>query len=89
MQMDSLGTGLVVEDDVEEGAVYAQLAVVINETQFAELIHKMTDARAGGADHLGQCFLIDLRNGRLRLPLFPEIRYQEQRSRKPLLAGVE
>jgi hypothetical protein len=34
----------VVPDDVEEGTVHVQLAVVVNEARFAELIHEETDA---------------------------------------------
>ena len=34
------------EDDVEEGTVHVQLAVVVNEAQFAKLIHEETDAGA-------------------------------------------
>ncbi len=54
-----LGGTLVVEHDIEERAMHVQYAIparpafVINEPQRAELIHKETDARAGGADHLG------------------------------------
>ena len=42
------------EDDVEEGTVHVQLAVVVNESQFAELIHEETDAGPRGTDHLSQ-----------------------------------
>ena len=37
-----------------------EMPVVINETQFAELVHEVADTRAGRADHLGECFLTDL-----------------------------
>ena len=63
----------VVEDDIEEGTVHVQPAVVVYEAQFAELIHEETDAGARGADHLGQRFLTDLGNDRLRLAFFPEM----------------
>jgi len=68
---------LVVENDIEEGAVYVQLlvrpAIVLNEAQFAELIHEETDGGARGADHLGEIFLTHLRHDRLRLAFFPKI----------------
>jgi len=35
---------LIVEDDIEEGTVHVHPAVVVNEAQFAELIHEVTDA---------------------------------------------
>ena len=42
------------EDDVEEGTVDVHSAVIVDEAQFAELIHEETDAGPCGADHLGQ-----------------------------------
>ncbi len=42
-------------------------AVVLNEAQFAKLIHEETDAGARGANHLGEHFLTYLRNDRFRL----------------------
>jgi hypothetical protein len=63
---------LIVEDDIEEGAVHVQPAVVVNKAQSAELIHEETDAGARGADHLGEHFLTDLRDHRLRLAFFPQ-----------------
>ena len=77
------------EDDIEEGAVHAQRAIVINETQLAELIHEETDAGARSADHLGERFLTELRNHRLRFAFFAEMGQQQQYPREPLLAGVE
>ena len=35
------------------------VAIVIDKAEFPELIHKMTDPRPGGTDHLCQLFLID------------------------------
>ena len=53
-----------------------QSAVVVNEAQLPELIQKETDTGARGADHVGQCFLTDLRNDRLRLAFFPKVGQQ-------------
>lgn len=61
------------EDDIEEGAVHVQPAVVLNVAQLAELVEKETDAGAGGADHLGERFLTNLRNDRLGLAFFPKM----------------
>ena len=71
--------------DIKEGAMHMQSAIpaqptfVINKPQLAELIHEETDARAGSADHLGQRFLTDFRNDRLRLALLPKMGQQQQR----------
>ena len=52
---------LVVQDHGQEAIVNRQRAVasVIDKAQRPELVHEMTDPRPGGADHLGQVFLID------------------------------
>jgi hypothetical protein len=50
-----------------------QLAIVVNEAKFAELIHEETDAGPRRPDHLGQRFLTDLCDHRLRLIIFAEV----------------
>ena len=47
------------------------------------------DARPGRADHLGQGFLADVGNDRLRAALLAEIRQKKQKPRQPLFAGIE
>ena len=79
----------VVQDDVEEGAVHMEATVVIQKAKFAELIHEETDAGACGPDHLGERFLTDLRNDRLRLAFFPEVRQQQEDPRQPLLGRIK
>ena len=64
-------------------------AVVLNEAQLAELVHEETDSGPGGADHLGQGFLTDLRNHLLWRAVLAEVGEQEQYSRQPFLARVE
>ena len=46
---------LFVQEYAEEAAIDRQRAasVVVDKAKLPELIHEMTDARAGGADHLG------------------------------------
>ena len=74
IQAEEFEKNLVVEDDIEEGAVHhVQPAVILNETQFAELIQEKAHPGTGGADHVGQRFLTDFRNHRLRLSLFPKM----------------
>lgn len=50
------GGVLVVQNDIQEGAMHMQLTVVINETHFPELVHEKTHTRACGTDHFGECF---------------------------------
>jgi hypothetical protein len=54
-----------VQEDVEEGTVDAQVAIVVDEAQLAELIQKKTHPGPRRANHLGQRLLTDLRNHRL------------------------
>ena len=42
------------QDDIQERAKHVQFTVVVNETQFPELVHKITHSRACGTDHLGE-----------------------------------
>jgi hypothetical protein len=76
---------LVVENNIEKRtmdmqfAISARPAFVLHEPRLAELVQKETDARAGGADHLGQRCLTDLRDDRLRLALLPKAGQQQQR----------
>ena len=69
-----------------QSAIPARPTFVINEPQPAERIHKETDARPGGADHLGQRSLTDLGNDHLRLALRPQMGQPQQRPRRLLLA---
>lgn len=54
----SQSIGLVFED-LAEGAVHLDAAVVLNETHPAELVHKEIDALSRGAGHFGQVILAD------------------------------
>lgn len=80
---------LVVEDDIEEGAVHVQPVVVLNEAQFPEFIHEEADAGSRGADHPGKRFLADLFNDRLRLAIFPEMGHKQQHAREPFLGRIK
>ena len=52
---------LFAQNHAQESVVNRQRAIgrVIDKAQRPELVHEMTDPRPGGADHLGQVFLID------------------------------
>jgi hypothetical protein len=64
-------------------------AVVADETQFAKSVHEKTDAGSGGADHLCQCFLIDIWTNWLRGSFVAEMREQKQKARETLLARIK
>ena len=57
-----------------------QSAVVVDETQFAELVHEKVDATAGGAHQLGECLLRNCRHGRLGHTFFAILPQKQQRS---------
>ena len=48
---------LVVQDNTEEGRIYVEAAVVLDEAQFSEFIHEKIDARSRCPDHLRQSLL--------------------------------
>src|SRR5271157_5293771 len=50
---------LVVQDNAQQAAVDGEPTVVVDEAEVLKLVHEMTDARPGGADHLRQTLLID------------------------------
>ena len=62
---------------------------VIDKAQNSELVHEMTDPRAGGANHLRQLFLIDSGMDRFGSAFFPKMRPQYENPGQALPAGVE
>jgi hypothetical protein len=78
-----------VEDDIHEGTVNLQATVVVNEAQFAKLVHKETHPGPRGPDHFGQGFLADPGHDVLMLPVFAEAGQQQQNPRQPFLTGIE
>ena len=74
----------------EERAVHLQTtAVVINEAELPEPIHKETDSRTGRPYHLGQRLLTDLGDYSFWYALFAEVSQQKKDSSQSLFAGVE
>src|ERR1700733_2064248 len=55
----------------------------------AKLVQEMTDAGAGGADHLGQRFLTDVRTDRLRAAFLPKIGQEKQQASQSFLARIK
>ena len=66
-----------------------QSAVVVNEAQLPELIHKEINPFARYPDHFRQCFLIYLRNDRFGFAFLTVAGQQQKSSGQPFLAGVE
>jgi hypothetical protein len=46
---------LLVQDNIKEGSVDMEPAIVSNEAQFLEFIHEKIDPGARGPDHFRQC----------------------------------
>jgi len=78
-----------VQDDTEKGTVNLQSAVVVDETQLPELIHKRADTRTGCSDHLGQRFLADLGNVGFGFALIAVVGNQQKRPRQTFFTRVE
>jgi hypothetical protein len=66
-----------VQNRTQQRIVNLDVSVVVDEIKLAKLVHEMTDAGSGGADHLRQCFLTNVRTDRLRAAFLPEIREQQ------------
>ena len=49
--------GLVGQQNTQQRSMDFEMPVVINEAQFAELVHEVTHARPSRADHLSEHFL--------------------------------
>src|ERR1700733_3533712 len=65
------------------------MAVVVDEPQFAKLVHEVAHARSGCSNHLGEYFLTDLCNDWLRPTFIAEICQQQQKPRQPFFGRVE
>ena len=52
----------VVKNDSQQGTVYFQFTIVVNEAQLSESIHKEADTGARRGYHFGKGFLTDLGN---------------------------
>ena len=60
---------LIVKHYIEQGTVYLQLSVVVDETELPELIHEKVDAAARGPHQVGQSFLRHFDDHLFRLPI--------------------
>jgi hypothetical protein len=82
---------LVAQDHAQEAIVNRQRGVlrVIDKTLRSEPVHEITDPRPGGADHLGQVFLIDSGMDRFGSAFPAKMRQQQENPGQALLDGVE
>jgi hypothetical protein len=78
----------VAEHDAQERVVNPQCAVVVDEPELPKFVHEEVDARAGRSDHFGEDLLRHPRKGAVRHVGFTVPRQQQERTRKPSLAGV-
>ena len=77
------------QDNAQEATVDVEPAVVVDEAKLFELVHEMTDARPGGADHLRQTLLADFGEDGLGTAFFAKMRKQQENSSQSLFARVE
>ena len=69
--------------------MYLDPAVVFDEAELPKAIHKETNARPGGPNHLRQSFLGDLRDHTFWFAGLAEFRHQEKNPGQTLFTGVE
>jgi hypothetical protein len=68
---------MICQKHAQQGVVDLEMPVVIDEAQLTKLVHEVTDPRPCRADHLGQSFLADLRDNRLRPAFLSEVGQQQ------------
>ena len=68
---------LVMQNEVQQGTVNFNMAVVVNKAQLPKFVHKKANPRSRRADHLRQRFLADFRNDWLGPSLLAKIRKKQ------------
>jgi hypothetical protein len=63
--------------------------VVVNETEFAELIHEEVDAAASGGDHFGESFLQNVGDDGAGTAFSTVLREKEKRAGEAFFRGIE
>ena len=69
--------------------MHLYLTVVANEPELPKSVHEEAYAGTGGADHLRQGFLADLRDRGFGLAALAELSKEQKHPGEPLFAGVE
>ena len=80
---------LIVKNDVEQGFMNADAAVVFDEAELTKAVHEEADARAGSADHFREGFLSDGRDEGFGLAGLAELGHEEECAGEAFFAGVE
>lgn len=80
---------LIVQDDVQQGAIDGQVTVILDQSQAPEFVHEEADPGPGRADHLRQGLLADFGDDRFGFFVLAEIRQDQEQTRETFLAGVE
>jgi len=81
--------GSVLEDETQLGAVNREVAVVLDQSQLAELVHEIVHAGSRRPYHLGQRLLRQLRQRLSGVPGLVVPAEEQQRTGESLLARVE
>ena len=77
------------QDDAQQGTVNLKSAVVVNETQFPELVHEEVDSGARGANHSREHLLRYVRKYFVRFRVLAIASEEQKSPSEPFLAGVE
>src|ERR1700730_6818149 len=80
---------LVMQHSVQQRTVDLDVPVISDEAKLTELVHEVADARSGGADHVRQCLLADIRSDRLWCTFLAKMRQQQEHAGDPPLARIE
>jgi len=79
----------IVEHNIQEGLVNMDSAIIADVAELAEIVHKLADSGASGANHLGKLLLGHGRNHGLRFSGLTKLSHDQQCAGKTLLAVVE
>src|ERR1700674_4930557 len=74
---------LVMQHSVQQRTVDFDVPVITDQAKLAELVHEVTDARSGGANHVRQRLLADIRSDRLWCPFLAKMRQQQEHAGEP------
>jgi hypothetical protein len=69
---------LIAKNNVQQGTVGFNVAVVTNKPRSSKFAHEKSHARSRRADHLHQCLLADFRDNWLRPAFFVKIRRRDK-----------
>ena len=80
---------LVEKDHIEQRLIHLDAAVVTDKPELAKAIHKKSDVRPCGADHLRQRFLRDGGDEGVPFSRLAKFGHQKENPRQALFAGIE